>query len=65
MTPEIKVTQFQQLESIEAKVFKLSQLSYYVCCCYGILLHGSSYDTSRRQSDFILFDHKTRFKSLQ
>ena len=33
--------------------FKLSQLTYYVCCCYRILLHESSYDTSRRQSDFI------------
>ena len=26
--------------------------NYYVCCCYGISVHESNYDTSRRQKRF-------------
>ena len=43
--------------------FKLSRLSYYVCCCYGISVHEDNYDTSRRQKG--LSDHKKQCKSLQ
>ena len=32
--------------------FKLSQLSNYVCFCYGISVHENNYDTSRRQKRF-------------
>ena len=31
---------------------KLSQLSYYVCCCYGISVYLNNYNTSRRQKRF-------------
>ena len=39
--PEIKLI-IQQLDTLELMCFKLSQLSYYVCYCYGILLHENS-----------------------
>ena len=32
--------------------FKQSQLSYYVCCCYGIAVHENNYDASVRQKRF-------------
>ena len=35
-----------------SNVFKLSQLSYCVCCCYGISVHENNYDTSSREKRF-------------
>ena len=46
--PEIKLKISSQT-LLELMCFKLSQLSYYVCCCYGISVHENNYDTSRRQ----------------
>ena len=37
---------------LELMCFKLSQLSHYVCFCYGISVHEKNYDTSHRQKRF-------------
>ena len=53
MKPEIKlIISAARLDLLEVMCFKLSQLGYYVCCCYGISVHENNHDTSRRQKRF-------------
>ena len=51
MKPEIKLI-ISAADSTGVNVFKLSQLSYCVCCCYGISVHENNYDTSPREKRF-------------
>ena len=57
---------FSSQTLLELMWFKLSQLRYYVCFCYGISVHENNDDTHLvDKSDKILSDYKTSCKSLQ
>ena len=47
-----KTLHYRLARYLELMCFKLSQLSNYVCFCYGISVHENNYDTSRRQKRF-------------
>ena len=47
-----KTDNFSSQTLLELMCFKLFQLSYYVCFCYGIPVHENNYDTSHRQKRF-------------
>ena len=47
-----KTLHYRLARYLELMCFKLSQLSNYVCFCYGISVHENNYDTSRKQKRF-------------
>ena len=51
MKPETKLI-ISVARLLELMCFKLCQLIYYVCCCYGISVHENNYDSSCRQKQF-------------